>query len=316
MKEVQQNKNLPLVSVSVMCYNQKHFLKPCFDALLAQTYKNIQIVVGDDASSDGSQELLKIYKKKYPKIFKLVLNKKNLGITENSQSVLENCDGEYIAITAADDLFMPKKIEKQVNFMEKNTEATMCYHNVEVFDSKTNQKLFLFNDKEKGLYPYQGHITKQLFERRCFIGATSVMVKKSAVIKDGFDSRIKYESDYQLFIDASAKGETLYINEVLARYRRHEGNNTTKTKFYYDDGLITYDIMEEKYPEFKKSINKGRAYYYLIIIFKSLQSLQTCDLLKYTGEILSLLIFKPYTIPFLSKTIYKSIKKKFTTCSV
>jgi glycosyltransferase involved in cell wall biosynthesis len=303
------NKKLPLVSISVMCYNQKHFLDECFSGLLNQTYKNIQIVVGDDASTDGSQKILKHYKKKYPEVFKLVLHKKNKGITENSQSILEKCDGKYIAITAADDIFLPEKIKKQVEVMESNPDVAMCYHNVEVFDSQTNKALFFFNDYNRGLYPYQGKITEKLLERRCFIGATSLFLKKS-VIPDGYDNRIKYESDYQIMIDASTKGKAVYINEVLARYRRHDNNNTTKTKFYYKDGLITYDIMEKKYPKYKKSINKGRAYYFLIILYKSFIGFHVKDFLIHAIKFFGLCIFRPYAFLYILRVIWKSIIRR------
>ena len=94
----------PLVSISIITYNQKEYLKDCIESILIQNYDNIEIVIADDCSTDGSQELLNIYKERYPDKFVLKLAKKNRGITKNSNAAHFACSGKYIFIMGGDDL--------------------------------------------------------------------------------------------------------------------------------------------------------------------------------------------------------------------
>ena len=80
--------DLPLVSVWMLTYNLKKFIKDCIESVISQNYNKIEIIIGDDASTDKTQEILKEYQKKYPDIIKLILHPTNLGITKNSNSVL------------------------------------------------------------------------------------------------------------------------------------------------------------------------------------------------------------------------------------
>lgn len=77
----------PLVSVCIITYNQKKFLRECIESVLAQDYPNIEIIVGDDASTDGTQEMLREFETTYPDKFVLRLAKINMGITCNSNAV-------------------------------------------------------------------------------------------------------------------------------------------------------------------------------------------------------------------------------------
>ena len=102
----------PLVSVAIITYNQKIFLEECIESILLQTYKNIEIIIADDGSSDGTHQLAQNFQENYPDIkFKLALSKLNFGITNNSNLAFENCSGKYIAWMGGDDLMHPKKLK-------------------------------------------------------------------------------------------------------------------------------------------------------------------------------------------------------------
>ena len=145
------NNNLPVVSVAIITYNQKEYLKECIESVLEQDYKNIEIVIADDCSTDGTQDMLKEYDKQYPNKFVLKLSEKNQGITPNSNLAHFACSGDYIAWMGGDDLMLPGKIKKQVEYMESNPNCTICYHNLDVFQSETNETLHYFNEKTKGV---------------------------------------------------------------------------------------------------------------------------------------------------------------------
>jgi glycosyltransferase involved in cell wall biosynthesis len=102
-----EKQGLPLVSLAIITYNQKDYLRECIESVLSQDYENIEIVIADDCSTDGTQDMLREYDKKYPNKFVLKLSERNQGITANSNLALFACCGKYIAMTGGDDIFLP-----------------------------------------------------------------------------------------------------------------------------------------------------------------------------------------------------------------
>jgi len=244
-------KDLPLVSVGIITYNQKEYLKECIESVLKQDYPNIEIVIGDDGSTDGTQEMLKEYDKKFPGKFKLILSKNNEGITKNQNKVANLCKGKYIAWMGGDDLILPGKIKKQVDYMESNPNCAICYHNLEVFDSNTGKIIKYFNNKKNS---YEGDI-RVCIKHGTFNGACSNMVRNLDV---KFNESIPVASDWLYWIDILSYGGTInYINEVLGKYRRHNNNVTKETNGlpqHKVDRLNTINILMMKYPKYIKEI--------------------------------------------------------------
>jgi len=253
----------PLVSVGIITYNQRIYLKECIESILSQDYPNIEIVVGDDGSTDGTQEMLKEYSKKYAGKFKLILSKRNEGITKNQNKVLSLCRGKYIAWMGGDDLMLPGKIRKQVEYMENNPNCYICYHNLEVFDSQTGRVLYYFNEKNK----YEGDVRISI-KYGTFNGACSNMVRNFKDVR--FNESLPVASDWLYWIDILAKGGTInYIDEVLGKYRRHNKNVTKNTGGLNQnliDHLNTINILLKKYPQFKEEI-----YYRASVLYRGLR---------------------------------------------
>jgi glycosyltransferase involved in cell wall biosynthesis len=246
------NEELPLVSIAIITYNQRRFLTECIESCLAQDYPNIEIVVADDGSSDGTHELLKDYAKAYPGKFVLRLSKENRGITKNSNAAHFACNGKYIAWMGGDDLMLPGKISKQVEYMEMHPDCVICYHDLDVFDSNTGRTLYKFSDKNK---PREGDVSV-VIKNGVFNGACSTMVRASSVPEQGYNDLLPVASDWCYWVDTLAKGgEIRFIPEVLARYRRHSGNITTKKDSIGQnslDHLNTCNYIISKYPEYTK----------------------------------------------------------------
>ena len=238
----------PLVSIFSLTYNHVNYINEFMESVLSQTYTNWELIIGDDASTDGSQEILLKYKKKYPDKIKLILNKKNVGITQNSINVLKGCRGKYITLVATDDLMSPTKIEKQVEVLEKNSNINICYHNLEVIFEGSNKK-FLFSEINQ-YTPKKGTI-KELIKYGTFMGACSVMIRRKNIPSYFFDDRIRIASDWKFLIDTIKDGEFYYIDEVLGKYRRHLNNITSlKAIEALDDHIVTCGILMEEYPEY------------------------------------------------------------------
>jgi glycosyltransferase involved in cell wall biosynthesis len=261
-------KELPLVSVAVITYNQKVYLKQCIESILEQDYKNIEIVVADDGSTDGTHELLKEYSDKYPKKFVLKLSDQNQGITKNSNLAHFACNGKYIAWMGGDDLMLPEKIKKQVEYMENHKVCTICHHDLDVFDSDTNQTLYYWGKKQKKL---SGNV-RDLIQYGVFNGACASMVRKNDTPKYGFDVRVPIASDWLYWVQSLYNGgEIHYIDEVLGRYRRHDNNATEQTKFKnLQDHLISANIILSEKPEYVNEVQ-----YRIAVLLMSFRKIDT-----------------------------------------
>lgn len=112
------------VSICVTSYNQIEYISRCIDSLLAQkTSAKYKIVIGDDYSTDGSREILKWYKEKYPDKIELILNEANQGLFRNRRKIFERCDTPYVAFCDGDDYWIDDScIELKYSYLQNNCE--------------------------------------------------------------------------------------------------------------------------------------------------------------------------------------------------
>jgi len=244
----------PLVSIAVVSYNQKQYLRDCIESILIQDYLNTKIIIADDGSTDGTQNMLSEYEQKYPGKFILRFSEENRGITHNSNLVLSACKGKYIARFDGDDLMLPEKISKQVAFMEANPDCAICYHNIEIFDSDTKKILGFYNHRRNS---HEGDVRTSI-KYGTFNSQISTMFRTKYLPPIGYDETFPVSSDRMLWVDILANsrgGKIRYIDEVLARHRRHENNVTKKTAAITQadiDHLSSCNIIIYRYPNFFK----------------------------------------------------------------
>lgn len=267
----QQGRALPLVSVAVVTYNQCEFLRECLESILAQDYPNLEIVVADDGSTDGTPEMLQQYASIHTGRFVLKLAERNRGITSNQNLALSACTGKYISWMAGDDLMLPGKIRKQVNFLEARPELSICYHDLDIFDSATGRTIKRYSDIDP---PRNGDV-RTLIRYGAFNGAVSNMVRASSQPPGGFDDRVLTASDWLYWVECLWGGGKIgYIDEVLGRHRRHDNNVTSASVRKPSlseivDHLISCDIVLARAPHFYREVNARKA--------RHLQSLRWMD---------------------------------------
>ncbi len=203
---------------------------------------NIEIVVSDDGSTDGTKEIIDDFAAKYPdKIIPLV-GGPNLGITGNSNRALSHCRGKYIAFIGGDDIFLPGKISRQVQWMEADDRRVLCGHQVEVFYQDGRPSHLHTRRLRSGNGPDSFIRHGPLF---C---AMSVMVRTSNIPYSGFDPAVSFVSDGLFFIETLIKGGAFgYIKGVYGRYRRHDNNITNQWDRCVDDFVKVLQIIRERY---------------------------------------------------------------------
>ena len=126
--------NKPRVSVCIGAYNRKDTIRACVDSALAQTWPDREIVVVDDASTDGTREILQ----SYGDAIRLILRDANSGIcpiTRNQAAAAAK--GEYVAFLDSDDVWYPEKLAKQVAFLEAHPEVPLCHTLCDVIDAQS-----------------------------------------------------------------------------------------------------------------------------------------------------------------------------------
>lgn len=115
----------PLVSVIIPCYNSEKYVEQAVRSIMNQTYKNLEILITDDCSADSSFVILQRLAEEDSRI-KLFKNEQNQKIVRTLNALIECANGKYIARMDADDISLPKRIEKQVAFMEENPDIAIC----------------------------------------------------------------------------------------------------------------------------------------------------------------------------------------------
>lgn len=131
--------NQPKVSISIITFNQKSFLVECIDSCLSQNYENFEIVIADDASTDGTRDLLLQYANQYPKMIKIRLASKNSGIAVNCNNAWRACSGDWIKTIAGDDKLKPDCLINFVNDVVKDGGVCDAYFSrMENFDKNGN----------------------------------------------------------------------------------------------------------------------------------------------------------------------------------
>lgn len=308
----------PKVSVMVVTYNFADIVHETINSVLNQDYQNLELVIADDASTDGTQTILKEYANRYPEKIKLILNPKNQGVTANCNVAFFACTGDLIAVMGGDDIFLPQKISSQVKVFSADSNVVLSYHPVEVFDSKTGKLMYITNQILSEDTPDVLAIIRQAG----IPGASSVMVRRDACPKYGFDIRIPNVSDWKQQIDVALKGRVVKINRILGRYRKHATNVSNRKFELMNESLSVLDITLQEnpdYPGLSEAVRIGKARYLAGEAYAqiTLDSKRASDLLTQAIELdpknrkLHLMSFvNRHTVPrFLAKRLLPKFRR-------
>ncbi len=148
----------PLVSIVTITYNHEPYIRKCIEGVLMQKVNfPIEFIIAEDCSTDGTLAICKEYAEKYPELIRLITSKNNVGAIANERRAMKAAKGKYIAFCEGDDYWIdPLKLQKQVDFLEKNPEYSVTFHRCKHFNvvdgtTKGDQCGFLFQNNEEGV---------------------------------------------------------------------------------------------------------------------------------------------------------------------
>jgi glycosyltransferase involved in cell wall biosynthesis len=208
------------VSIVVTSYNHEKYIEQCLEAVLAQKGDfEMEIILGDDCSIDGTGYIMEEYQNKYPEIIQKLQNEKNLGITKNLKRCLDACTGDYIAICEGDDYWISdEKVQKQMQLLEAHPEYSMCFSTLTLCYQE-EQRYILFSDQVN--FP-RNELTIEDLIKSNYIGNFSCCMYRAGVVHRLPDSLFKmFTVDWMFNMACSEMGEVGFIRESLSVYRRH-----------------------------------------------------------------------------------------------
>lgn len=227
------------VSVTILTYNQKQFIGKAIESALSQkTNFDVEILVGDDCSTDGAQETILAYQEKYPDKVKAVLHSKNLGQNGlfNTIETLKLAKGTYIAPMDGDDYWTDdQKLQRQVDFMEAHPDFSACFHNALITYEDGTPSHELNSPDQKEVITAADLVG----EDEIWFMATSAVMFKNGIMHypDWF---LKSSSgDIPRYVILAKHGPIGYVPGVMSVYRKNRGGASFKD--HYRDSRFLYN---------------------------------------------------------------------------
>jgi predicted O-linked N-acetylglucosamine transferase (SPINDLY family)/glycosyltransferase involved in cell wall biosynthesis len=251
---------LPLVSICCFTYNHKDFIEEAIEGFLMQeTTFPVEIIIRDDASTDGTSQIVKNYSKKYPQIIKPILLAENQYSQrrEAFTKIHSVARGNYIALCEGDDYWAePTKLQKQIFLLEQNSTSSFCFHNTLI----VNQKMQVSGQLRPNTASLM-HSVEELLGSN-FIHTSSIVFRKS--MRPEFPEWYSKApmGDWPFCILLAEKGNFLYINEVMSHYRLHGQSSWSSQSqaIRCAKTVHLFDLLKDhfaKKPELLAKVNKG-----------------------------------------------------------
>ena len=212
----------PLVSICCVTYNHEPYIRQCLDGFMMQkTDFPFEVIIHDDASTDGTADIIREYEARYPGIIKPIYQKENqyskgVGISETY--VYPRAQGKYIAICEGDDYWIdPYKLQKQVDFLEGHSEYSMC--------STAYREIYGHEKKDIVLSTCNVSYSNGVIYN--FTRTLTIVYRKEMLLKSNYveycKTKYKYSRDLHLIYHLLREGDGYYLKDITSVYNKHIG---------------------------------------------------------------------------------------------
>ncbi|AFZ13628.1 glycosyl transferase family 2 [Crinalium epipsammum PCC 9333] len=210
------------VSVSMTAYNREKFIVQTLESVLAQEVNfDYEIIIGEDCSTDKTRDIVLSFQEKYPDQIRVLLHKENLGLLRNFGTIIQACQGQYIALIDDDDYWTsPYKLQKQVDFLDNHPECTVCFHDSRIFyEDGSREDYFVELPSCKDIFSMED------LKSDPFIPTSSTMFRRRELGEFPNWFYKIYGHDWALHLLNAQYGKLGYINEIMSATRVHNGGD-------------------------------------------------------------------------------------------
>ncbi len=227
---------MPKVSVCIPSYNHARYIGSCIESVLSQTFNDFELVIVDNCSEDDTEEVVRNYSD--PRI-RFSRNERNLGLVRNWNRCLDLARGEYVVILPADDLLLPRMLERSVPELDAYSGLGFTYSSHYLIDEHgqilTTRRQWEEDRVMTGLDMIRNTLSEVGFARAC-----SVVMRREPCMKlGGFDNTYEFVLDWQLFARLARLYDVAYIAEPLACFRYEHPRGVTARKYLRNPRLAT-----------------------------------------------------------------------------
>lgn len=241
------------ISVIVTAYNHERYISQCLESVLGQRGDfQLEVIIGDDCSTDNTHEIIEGFQLKYPKIISVLPTEKNLGITSNLKRCLDSCSGEYIAICEGDDYWTDEnKLQKQKDFLDIRKDCSMCFSAI-LLDYE--EKNLTISHHAQSLLQKDAITIEDLIENN-YIGNFSCCMYRTDIVRKLPQAiyNLDFNTDDWIFNMACSQfGKIGFIQEKMSVYRIHSrGAWSGKDIFEQLDYLCNHLDVSNKFFDYK-----------------------------------------------------------------
>lgn len=274
----------PLVSVIVVCYNAAEFIIDTLESVKAQTYKNIEVIVSDDGSKDGTVDIAKAWIEENKQAFvrtEIITVDHNTGVSANYNRAVRACEGEWIKNVDGDDLITPNCIQDNISFLESTPEAKIVFSNAIIFREVKGEKEnlgFCITEKKKSFFTLNSKDQYKTLLYDNILPSQTCFVKSSLLKSHPYNEHYKALEDAPMWVQLTKDGNRFfYCDSVTALYRKNESTTNSSQKFYspfYVESIMNYFWNEKihyiKEEELNDAYNNNRRFLLLIEFAESI----------------------------------------------
>jgi glycosyltransferase involved in cell wall biosynthesis len=277
--------DVPKVSVRLPCYNEEKNIAQAIESILVQrTDFEIEIVVGDDFSTDKTSQIISEYAHKHPQVIRVLKREKGdhynqlrqkYGRSYNYVDILYNCRGSYVAQLDGDDYWTsPDKLQRQADFLDANPDCSVCFHDVEcLYENGENPKYAIAVPKVR-----KERYTLEDLLRKNFMVHSSVMFRRGLFGEfPGIFLGI-YPADWVLHILNAQYGDIGHISEVMGVYRVHSGGvwSHGRSLQWFRNEINMYKLLNVYFAgKYRKAIAAGILYTFVRLLATPFHRIET-----------------------------------------
>lgn len=249
----------PLVSIHMITYNHEHYISQAIEGILRQeTDFPIELVIGEDRSTDRTRDIVLDYQRKWPGMIRVITSDNNVGASENSRRTTAACRGRYVAFCEGDDYWhSPHKLQKQIRILEKDSAVSLVASDADALFMQNGRLIRSLMQRTAQLETIPVDMTETLLTRRISLATCTVCLRREPLVKIIEANPWEFSAyfpmlDVQTWWEFSRIGRIHVIQEALATYRvlnssASHSNDPEKVFEFYSKSLEVHEHYVSKF---------------------------------------------------------------------